>query len=146
MCYAKVALLAYPYLKDAVAAIDRQIEKRCRLSFYSQKPCFDYADKIAKLISDKRYLLLLEEKITAILQRLNDEERILIGYKYFKNRPIDGFDYKSRKYFRKQIRVLDKFTKMLELIRLDEKTFLKIYADIPYIKSIMIRVEEVSAA
>lgn len=146
MCYAKVVLFAYPYLQDAALAIDRQIEKRCRLSFYSQQPCFDYAEKIAKLISDKRYLLLLDEKISAVLKRFSEEERILIGYKYFKNRPIEGFDYKSRQYFRRQIKVLEKFSKMLDLIGLDEKTFHKLYSHIPYIKSIMLRVEQLSAA
>lgn len=146
MCYAKVILLAYPYIDDAVAAIDKQIEKRCRLSFYSNKPCEIYADKIAELISDKRYLKLLKEKVDKILERLTEEERILIGYKYFKNRPIEGFDYKSRRYFRQQIRVLNKFTEMLSYIKLTEDAFTKYYSKIPYIKSILIRVDDLNAA
>ncbi len=146
MCYAKVILFAYPYIDDAVAAIDRQIEKRCRLSFYSDKPCLVYADKIAELISDKRYLELLKKAVGKILARLSEEERILIGYKYFKNRPIDGFDYKSRQYFRKQIRVLNKFTEMLSYLKLTEEAFTKYYSKIPYIKSIQIRIDNLNAA
>lgn len=146
MCYAKVILLAYPYLDDAVALIDKQVEKRCKLSFYSTKPCYLYAEKITELISDKRYLILLKEKIGKLLSKLTDEERLLIGYKYFKNRPIEGFDYKSRQYFRKQNKVLEKFNKMLEAIKLNEETFLKHYGKIQYIKSVMIRAGALDAA
>lgn len=141
MCYAKAILLAYPYLEDVATTIDAQVEKRCRLSFYSNKPCYDYAERIAKLISDKRRLLLLKEEIASVLSKMTEEEMALIGYKYFKNRPIDGFDYKSRKYFRKQKKVLEKFVTLLDNAKLDEKTFLDVYGNIPYIKSIMLRLD-----
>lgn len=146
MTYAKAILFAYPYLDDAVSAIDKQIDKRCRLSFYSTKPCFDYAEKISQLISDKRHLLYLKEKIDKILSRLSEEERSLLGYKYFNNRPIDGFDYKSRKYFRQQIRILGKFKRLLDLSKITEDVFYKEYANVPYIRSILIRLEEAVAA
>lgn len=146
MTYAKAILIAYPYLNDAVEAIDRQIEKRCRLSFYSLKPCFTYADRISELISDKRHLLHLNEKVGKILSRFTEEERSLIEYKYFNNRPIDGFDYKSRKYFRQQIKLLDKFIKMLDKSKITEEVFYNEYSKIPYIKSILIRLDELKAA
>lgn len=145
MMYAKVILLAYPYIDDACAIIDKQIEKRSRLSFYSYKPCELIAEKIAQMISDKRYLLCLKNKVAKIYERLNAEEKILIGYKYFNNRPIDGFDYKSRQYFRKQNKVLDKFVKLLELNDLSEENFNKYYYDIPYIKSIVIRISKLAS-
>lgn len=146
MFYAKVILTAYPYIADAVSIIDKQIEKRCSLSFYSLKPCFVYAAKIIDLIENKRRLILLNEKVTLALNRLSDEQRHLIGYKYFKNRPIDGFDYKSRTYFRKQNRALTKFSEYLCMAGISEDIFLSDYANIPYLKSISIRLEGKLAA
>lgn len=142
MSYAKVILLAYPYIDKAVLQIDKQIEKRCSLSFFSTEPCEVSVEKISTLISDKRHLLFLKEEVDKVLSRLSDTERILIGYKYFNNRPIEGFDYKSRSYFRRQNKLLDKFTKMLETINLDENIFIKEYSKIPYLKSIQIRIDE----
>ncbi len=145
MTYAKIILIAYPYIEDACRLIDSQIEKRSRLSFYSYKPCEKLAEKIADMIADKRYLLLLKSKVSALIQRLTEEEKRLIGYKYFNNRPIEGFDYKSRQYFRKQVKVLDKFQKLLEQVKLTEENFIKYYADIPFIKSISIRLMKLAA-
>ncbi len=145
MTYAKIILFAYPYIEDACRIIDRQIEKRSRLSFYSYKPCEALADKIASMIADKRYLLLLKSKVSMIFERLTEDEKRLIGYKYFNNRPIDGFDYKSRQYFRKQIKALERFKKLLELSKITEENFEKYYADIPFIKSIAIRITKLAA-
>ncbi len=136
MCYAKVILAAYPRIGNAVKEMDRSVRRRCFASFDSKIPCAIYAEKIAKIIENKEKLLLLKDKVSKVLKRLTDEEMILIGYKYFKNRPIDGFDYKSRQYFRRQNKAFSRFKEMLSYINLTESVFVKDYSKIPFIKSI----------
>ena len=62
---------------------------------------------------------------------------MLLEYKYFNVVPeIENFDHTSRNYFRKQVRAIDRFNKMLESLGYDEKWFLDCYLKIPFIKGV----------
>lgn len=139
MNYAKVILTAYPYLDDAILNMEKQIDKRCKLSFYSSKPCQDYAEKIANLIESKQKLVDLKDKITLVLSRLDGLDLSLIKYKYFNNGLIGDFNCSLRQYFRMQKKAIESFSELLSFINITEDYFIKNYADIPYIKSIMIK-------
>ncbi len=142
MCYAKILLFSYPFIGDAIEIIDKKIEKRCKYSFYTLSPCEMEFDRIACLIEEKRYLQLLKSKVGKILKSFTKEERTLLEYKYFNNRPIGHFDYKSRNYFRKQIKVFEKFFAMLNEAGFTEEFYNLHYKKIPFIKSIAIRIEK----
>ena len=79
----------------------------------------------------------LKEIILKGLSFLKEEYRILLEYKYFKIIPnIENFDNKSRNYFRKQVRAIDKFHEALIELGYDEKWFFDNYLKIAFINGL----------
>ena len=130
-------LSCYRTLDKVVNQIENLIKNRVKNSFYNYTSTYMQAEKIIKLNEVKLDLLELKEITKEALSVLGEEDRTLIYYKYFGIMPKDeNFDLKSRNYFRKQNRAIEKFDRILNAKGYDEKWFLDKYLKISYVAGI----------
>lgn len=135
--YGKTMLSCYRTLDKVVMQIENLIKSRVKNSFFNYSSTYCQAEKIIKLNEIKLDLLELKEITKEALAVLNETDRTLIYYKYFGIMPKDkDFDLKSRNYFRKQNRAIEKFDSILKSKGYDEKWFLDKYLKISYISGI----------
>lgn len=140
--YQKTILYVYPNLKRYVDGIDDLVEKAAVNSFYDLTPCEIQANNILRLIENKELLIELKLLIDDALKAFSNEEIKYFEYKYFKRKPKSFFfelDTQSRNYFRKQLRLLAKFTKIINGLGINEETFEK-YLKIGFISNVYDRV------
>lgn len=143
--YQKTILYAYPNLHRFINGLDDLIEKRAVNSFYDLTSCESQVEKILSLMESKNLLIELKLKIDEILCTFTPDEIMCFEYKYFKRKTksyFEGFDTQGRSYFRKQIRLLNKFSKILLRKGLDEKWFSK-YLKISFISTVYDRVIQI---
>ncbi|MBO5926124.1 MAG: hypothetical protein J6Q38_01010, partial [Clostridia bacterium] len=114
--------------------IENVIRSKVRNSFYNFSPMSEQAEKILKLTDIRLDLLELKEITKDALSKLSEYDRTLIYYKYFGIKPKDdSFDLKSRNYFRKQNKALDRFNYILKEKGYNEDWFIKKYFRISFI-------------
>ncbi len=135
--YQKTILTCYNSLSSMIEQIENVIKKRARNSFYDFQSAEIIANKILALCNVRFDLIDLKEKTENCLGKLNEEDRTLIEYKYFQIIPDDeNFDHTSRNYFRKQIRALNRFSKILLSQGITEEWFIDKYMKISFISSL----------
>lgn len=121
--YAKAVLYAYPCMDAITEQIDDLVEKKALASMRDFSPCEEQCEKILKLTRQKCTYILLKDKVDNILKSFTSDEHVLLDYKYFhkgKREDYANYDFASRNYFRKQIRVANKFAKKLENLGIDD--------------------------
>ncbi|MBR2622998.1 MAG: hypothetical protein IKD15_02100 [Clostridia bacterium] len=121
--YIKAVLYAYPLLKTVGEDYAEHIRNKALLSYDSPRGTERLAEYLAEEILRKNSLLWVRDVIDKVLKKLNEEERTLLGMRYFgKRRKIplthkgkDGVDkpWSERKYFRCQQKLGDKISAML---------------------------------
>ncbi len=135
--YEKTILTCYTSLSSMIEQIENVIKKRARNSFYDFQSTEIIANKILALCNVRFDLIDLKQRTESCLEKLNEEDRTLIEYKYFQILPKDeNFDHTSRNYFRKQIRALDRFSKILTSQGITKEWFDNKYMKISYISSL----------
>ncbi len=140
--YQKTILYVYPNLTRYIDGIDDLVEKAAINSFYDLTPCEIQSNKILRLIEKKQALIELKLKIDEVLKGFSDEEMKYFEYKYFKRKPksyFENFDTQGRNYFRKQLRLLVKFSSALNRCGIDEDNFKK-YLEIGFVSNVYERV------
>lgn len=124
--YAKCILYAYPNLEILMDQIDALVEKKALGSMDDYTPCLAQCEKVISLIEQKKVLILLKIVCDKILDKFSLEQKDLLDYKYFKQKPKEyyaDFDCVSRGYFRRQIRVANEFSSRLEKSGLTDEWF-----------------------
>ena len=124
--YAKTALYAYANLQAIAEQIDELVEKKALSSMKDFSSALSQCERIVEYTTQKDALFALKLRIEEVFDTLDDEEKDLIEYKYFKRKPkeyFDGFDYESRAYFRKQARVSEKVAELFEKHDTTDKWF-----------------------
>ena len=124
--YAKTVLYAYANVDAVAEQIDELVEKKALSSMSDFSPCEEQCEKIILLTYNKDVLFELKRFAEKALISFSEEEIKCLDYKYFKRLPKEsfiGFDYKSRNYFRRQVRLAEKFAKRLEKLGADDKWF-----------------------
>ena len=135
--YGKTILTAYPLLSGYVTQIENLIRKRARNSFYLRVDTVSFAEQLLRLGEIRKDLLELKITIEETLASIPEYDRILISYKYFGIMPNDeNFDLKSRYYFRKQIKALERFSNALVQSGYDSEWFKNKYLKIAFISGI----------
>lgn len=89
-------------------------------------PCEIIAEKIIALTAQKVTLSEIMEKTERAVDKLTDDEKLILDYKYFKRLPKDAFsglDFSSRSYFRKQVRVVGRFAAKMNALGIDDAYF-----------------------
>lgn len=124
--YAKTILYAYPHLTALAEQIDELVEKRALASMTDYSPALEQFNKIIDLTEQKTILFKLEIVTDKILKKFTETELDYLDYKYFKRKAkeyYEGFDASSRTYFRRQIRLAERFALALEKQGITDKVF-----------------------
>lgn len=144
--YAKAILYSYTNLESLCNVIDEQVEKRALTSIDDCSSALEQYNKILACTAQKDLIIDLKIIVDAILQKFSTEDRQLIEYKYFKKKlpsNVDRTAFKTRAYYRKQVRLAEKFAQKLPLYGIDESYFEKNYLSIDFFKQLLRKVEEV---
>ena len=143
--YEKVLLYAYPHLEDLARQIDKLVLKRALSSFSNYTSCESQCERILGMSDQKVRLLALKSRLDEILIRLTDYEIELLEYKYFKRKPkssFSDFDSTSRQFFRRQLKLTEKISALLNRVGMTEKWFNENYLDIDFMNLLLARVIE----
>ncbi len=134
--YVKTILSCFIALDSVIEQIENVIRKKAKNSFYEYESAERLTNTVLSLCNIRYDLIDLKEKTANSLNKLSEEDKILIAYKYFGIHPEDeNFDHTSRNYFRKQIRAIERFSKILEKEGMGFEQFQRTYMKIHYIAS-----------
>ena len=143
--YIKTILYSFPQIEKVQNQIDEVIKNKAMASMEDNSPCDEQCEKILNLLAQKVILDDIKRKIKLLNRGLTDNEKDLLAYKYFKNKPYSYFidkDVSSRNYFRKQANVLKKISDIFEMMGLNDKWFEEKCLTTPYFEQQLKRVEE----
>ncbi len=142
--YAKCILYAYSNLDSILEQIDVLVEKKALASMDDFTPCIEQCEKVIALIEQKDVIIDLKIKCDNILTKFTEEEKDCLDYRYFKQKPKDyyiDFDFVSRAYFRKQLKVLEKACRLLEKAGLSDSQFENTVLKIDFFAELLRRVK-----
>ena len=143
--YAKSILYAYSNIDEIVNQIDELVLKRALSSMTDFSPAIGQCEKIVELTYQKDLLTELKEIVNKVLLKFTENELDFFDYKYFKKKPKEyykDFDYQSRNYFRRQIRLSKLFAERIEKAGITDERFKKEYLNIEFFKELLKRVME----
>lgn len=135
--HGKTMLTCYKKIDKLVLQIECLIKKRVRSSFYDYSSAYSQAEKLLSLNEVRMNLIELKSITKEALDSLSEIDRTLIKYKYFGILPDDkDFDFKSRNYFRKQNKAIERFNLALKEKGFDEDWFVNKYLKISFIAGV----------
>ena len=143
--YAKVALYAYPNLLAVAKQIDDLVFKKAFASMSDFSSAEKQCEKIMALTEQKDVIFELKLTLDEIFKKFSVEDLDLLDYKYFRKKPkkyFEGIDTSSRKYFRRQISICNRFALLLEKKGYDDKRFQKELFKIEFFRELLKRVVE----
>lgn len=143
--YAKTVLYAYKHLDAVICQLDELVLKKAISSMCDLSPCEAQCEKILQLTAQKDMLINLKIKVGEVLEKFTEDEKDYFDYKYFKVKPKEyyaNFDFTSRAYFRKQIRIAEKFKKRLERAGINDEYFKKECLSVEFFRELLKRVVE----
>ena len=149
LLYAKTILYAYPDFEEIIVQIDDVIEKRAVMSLYNYSPALGQYEKIIKLMHEKDVISAIKIVCDKALAKFTDEELKYFRYKYFRTmskREKENFDYSSRTYFRRQLKLTEDFASLLEGYRVNDKFFEEHCLTLNYFSQVLIRTKELEAS
>lgn len=113
--YTKVFLYAYPWMAALGEAMERSAENKAMLS-YRAPTAEGAALSVVTEYAMGRAVTELYGELGEIVSALDEEEKFLLGYKYFharQARKARRLPYSERTYFRKQNALLEKVAGLL---------------------------------
>ena len=143
--YAKTFLYSYVHLMDVAKQIDELVEKKAFSSMNNYSPALVQYETIVQLTYEKDIIFAIKKVCDKALTKFTQEEMKFFEYKYFRNKPksyFEGFDSSSRAYFRKQISLVNKFSKRVEQLGIDDKFFEEKCLVIEFFRQLLKRTEE----
>lgn len=142
--YSRSILYAYGCLDALIEQIDELVVKKALGSMDNFKPCLSQCESIINLTEQKDKIIELKITCDKILHKFSSQEIDCLDYKYFKKKPKEyysEFDFYSRAYFRRQIRLAKKFATLLEKEGFTDQIFEKEYLQIDFFKELFKRVK-----
>jgi len=146
--YAKSILYAYPCAEELIYQIDEIVEKRALGSMTDFSPAEEQCEKILSLIGQKDTIIKMKLLVEEVLNKFTEDELKCLDYKYFHKRKREefiNFDASSRGYFRKQIRIAEKFAMRIEKKGLSDSIYEKDYLSMNFFRELYRRVLEQEA-
>lgn len=143
--YAKAVLYAYKHLEDVMEQIDELVEKKALSSINDLSPCVCQCEKILSYTEQKDTLIVLKIIVDKVLEKFSNEELVYFSYKYFRDKEKDcfrDFDYTGRAYFRKQVKLAEKFADKLEKSGVNDEWFEEYCLKMDFFKELLKRVYE----
>lgn len=144
--YAKSILYLYKDVDKLIDQIDELVEKKALSSMYDLSPCQDICESILNLTEQKDAIITLKLKTEDALSKFTDEDLIYLEYKYFRKADKERYknlDYTSRAYFRKQIKLVEKFALRLEKKGVNDEWFNKNCLSINFFVELVRKVKEI---
>ena len=142
--YTRTILYAYANIEEVKEQIDDFVERKALSSMRDFSPCIEQCEKMLEYTAQKVALIELKEFVDRALKKLSSYELDCLEYKYFKRKPKEyfiGFDYESRSYFRKQVRLVKKLGERFEDMGLTDVWFEKNCLNTNFFKELLRRVE-----
>lgn len=124
----KTVLYAYSNIESVMEQIDDFVERKALSSMTDYSPCIEQCEKMINYTAQKIALIELKNFADNVILKLNEYEKDCLDYKYFKKHPKEyyiGFDYQSRTYFRRQVKLIQKIAKAFDKVGLTDKWFEK---------------------
>ncbi len=143
--YVKCVLYAYPNVMSIKEQIDELMEKRAFSSMMDVSPAEQQCVKMVGYIFQKEMLDELKEMTDKVLEKFTAHQLDCFDYKYFKIKPREyyqGFDAKSRAYFREQNKLVELFSARAEKVGLTESWFVENCLQLDFFKELLKRVKE----
>lgn len=143
--YAKAALYSYAHLGALAEQIDEIVEKKAFSSSMNFSPAINQFEEIINLTYQKKIVFALLICIKDALKNFTENEMLCLDYKYFrtrKNEDYAGIDVTSRNYFRKQIRLVEKFAERLERSGYSDERFEQECLSLDFFREMLKRVKE----
>lgn len=143
--FVKSILYAYPNLEEVCLQIDDLVLKRALASINDTSPALSQYEKIINYTEQKKVIFHLSIVCDKILSGFSKEDLDMLDYKYFHKKDKEyfkDFDYLSRSYFRKQIKVVDTFSCELEKYGITDSWYIKNCLPINFFKELLYRVKE----
>jgi hypothetical protein len=125
--YAKTILFAYPLLKTVEKDYEEHIRNKALLSFNGRTTALALAEYLAQELIHQQNLCWLKGIVKGILDKLTEEERVLLSIRYFgggeKLRNFALSKWNERTYFRRQASLEKKIAEQLIVAGLTEKVY-----------------------
>ncbi len=142
--YTRTILYAYANIDAVKEQIDDFVERKALSSINDFSPCIEQCEKMLEYTAQKVALIELKGFVDRVLKKLSVYEIDCLEYKYFKRKSKEyfiGFDYESRAYFRKQVRLIKKIGEYFDGIGLTDVWFEKNCLNTNFFKELLKRVE-----
>ncbi len=143
--YAKSVLYAYTNLEAIMEQIDELVQKKALASMTDTSPCEWQCQRIIDYTAQKDVLIDLKIACDAVLKKFTEYELDCFDYKYFKVKPkqyFENVDTQSRTYFRRQVRLAEKFAERLERMGVTNYWFEQNCLKIEFFVELLKRVKE----
>lgn len=143
--YGKVILYAYAHLSAIAEQIDELVEKKAFSSYMDFSPALFQCESIINLTEQKKCVFALKLTADEVLKGFSESEKDCFDYKYFHFKPKEyyaDFDASSRGYFRRQIRLADKFCERMEKAGYGDERFEKECLTMDFFREMLSRVKE----
>lgn len=134
--YVKVLLYAYPHLRELADASEEGARIKAYLSF-RRTDTLDCAERVAREILAGGILRGVADELDGIVQSLDEQERFLLEYKYFRRRselaryPEEAFSGSEREYFRRQQALVRRIAYLLFVHGLTAQRYFEEIGSIP---------------
>lgn len=138
--YAKTILYSYINLDAVSTQIDELVERKARTSFSNYSPAISQFESIVQLTYEKDIVHAVKLICDKILSKFTEEDLTFFRYKYFKNmskKEVSNFDFTSRTYFRKQVKLAQVFADKLEKNGIDNEFFEKKCLQLEFFKQLL---------
>ena len=143
--YVKCVLYAYPNIESIKSQIDDLMEKRAYSSMMDVSPAEQQCVKMVGYIFQKDILNELKDLVEGALKNFTPYQLDCFDYKYFKLKDREyyqGFDAKSRGYFRTQNKLVELFSQRAEKVGLNDQWFVENCLQLDFFKELLKRVKE----
>lgn len=133
--YSKTVLYGYNSIDKLIKQTEDLMLKRALASMHDFSPADKQAKRLYSYILTKDLLLRLKKACKIVFKKMDDEQLNLLDYKYLKKKTKEyyaDFDTTSRRYFRRQNKLVDFFGDKLEKLGLTDSRFEKTYLKIPF--------------
>lgn len=136
--YVMGVLYAYPNMEPCINRIDSVIAAKAKHSAHDLRPCIEIANEISLLKVEKQVFKTLKKDIKDILSRFTEDEQLMFEYRYYRSLDDEAryerLDVCNRNYYKKQARILDRFSKALAECGYDDDWFDVLGSKIPLIE------------
>lgn len=140
----KTLLYSYPSFDKVLESTDRLVYYKALTSYRDNAKTCSQIDEIIRLNECSSRVNLIKGVIDRLLGELEDIERQMIEYKYFRAKKSYDFDPTNRAYFRKQLRLEKKIERKLEYLNPTEEWFTENFGDIYFLNAKYLRIKKLT--